>query len=92
MKSSKKAIECGVPQGSNLGPLPFFVYVNVLQNCLEHSKPIFFANDTNVSTSAKSTEELQKRLNSDLKNIYQWLASNKLSLTLTETEYMINIY
>ena len=37
-----------------------------------------FADDTNVSTSAESTEELEKRLNSDLENIYQ-----------TKTEYMI---
>ena len=37
-----------------------------------------FADDTNVSTSAESTGELERRLNSDLKNIYQ-----------TKTEYMI---
>ena len=89
VKSSRKVIECGVPQGSNLGPLLFLLYVNDLPNCLVNSKPNLFADDTNVSTFAKSTEELEKRLNLDLKNIYQWLVANKLTLNLTKTEYMI---
>ena len=34
-------------------------------------------------------KDLEKRLNSDLENIYQWLVSNRLTLNLTKTEYMI---
>ena len=79
----------GVPQGSNLSPLLFLLYVNDLPNCLAHSKPSLFADDTNISTSAECMEDLEKRLNSDLENIYQWLVSNKLTLNLTKTEYMI---
>ena len=36
-----------------------------------------FADGTNVSTSVESMEELEKRLNSDLKNIYQ-CSSNRI--------------
>ena len=89
VKSARKTIECGVPQGSNLGPLLFLLYVNDLPNCLAHSKPNLFADDTNISTSSECMKDLEKRLNSDLENIYQWLVSNRLTLNLTKTEYMI---
>ena len=47
--SSVKSIHCGIPQGSNLGPLLFLIYVNDLPNCLEESVPNIFADDTNIS-------------------------------------------
>ena len=89
VKSAKQLIQCGVPQGSNLGPLLFLIYVNDLPNCLQHSKPSMFADDTNVSIPADSLEELEVHLNSDLDNIHQWLVANKLTLNVSKTEYMI---
>jgi hypothetical protein len=39
-----------------------------------------FADDTNISTTAESADELEEKLNTDLSNIYQWLVANKLTL------------
>ncbi|CAB4003657.1 Hypothetical predicted protein [Paramuricea clavata] len=87
--SSTKNIRCGVPQGSNLGPLLFFLYVNDLPHCLRHSSAEMYADDTNLTACSHDINNLQAILNSDLNNIHQWIVANKLTLNVGKTEYMI---
>ena len=47
-----------------------------------------FADDTNITTSNKSTVRLHRQLNRDLGNIQYWLLANRLSPNFLKTEYM----
>ena len=82
-------INCGVPQGSNPGPLLFNLYINDLPNCLQTTSASMFADDTNLSCKGQTSEDIECKLNCDLDNIQKWLISNKLTLNRTKTEYML---
>ena len=56
---SAKAIRCGVPQGSILGPFLFSIYINDLPNYLGHATPRLFAEDTSLIVAGESVEEMK---------------------------------
>ena len=85
-------IACGVPQGSNLGPLLFLLYINDLPNCLEETQASMFADDTNLSCQGKSTTEVENKINTDLENVHKWLIANKLTLNQEKTECTVCWY
>ena len=64
-----KRVECGVPQGSILGPLLFVVVDFIL-----------FADDTNIFFSHQDFNLPSETLNSELKKLTQWYQANKLSI------------
>ena len=78
--SQSKDIRCGVPQGSNLGPILFLLYINALPNCLETTNASLFADDTNLTCKGLNPQEIKLNLNKDLENVPRWLAANKLTL------------
>ena len=87
--STARTITCGVPQGSILGPLLFLTYINDLPNCLQNASSRMFADDTNISLTAKTLTELKLEINPELSNLNRWLKANKLSLNVAKTELMI---
>ena len=88
-KSDIMYINTGVPQGSVLGPLFFLLYINDITKCLLHSKATLFADDTSLLVHHKDMKILKEKAEIDLKNVYDWLLANKLSLSWEKTNFII---
>ena len=88
-KSSVKDINYGAPQGSNLGPILFLLYINDLPNSLKMSKPSMFADDTNLACIGRNSNEIEIKLNEELENVQRWLTANKLTFNDEKTEFML---
>ena len=89
MVSNWGSINCGVPQGSILGPLLFNIYVNDLSNAVTESCLHLFADDTTLYHSASSDVDVNSILNADLCKISLWMRSNLLKLNSKKTTSML---
>ena len=89
VSSNVLKVQCGVPQGSNLGPLLFLIYINDLAFVSPKLFAILFADDSNFFYTDKNIDNLFDTLNSELDKIVKWLNANKMSLNVDKTHYIV---
>jgi hypothetical protein len=88
VESSRLTTNCGVPQGSILGPLLFLLYINDIAYVSNSSYMILYADDTNVFFNGNNLEDLYNEINNTLDIIKVWLQANKLSLNVDKSQCM----
>ena len=90
--SSPGILNCGVPQGSILGPLLFSIYINDLPLFLRHKTEVtldLFADDSTLSASSKNIERIEQCLQDSLNDVSVWCKSNAMMLNHSKSKSMV---
>lgn len=80
-------VECGVPQGSTLGPLLFIIYINDLTSYITNNV-ILFADDTVVYSADKNYNTAVSNLQKDLDIFALWSRGSQLTINAIKSKTM----
>ena len=78
----------GVPQGSNLGPLLYIIYINDLKLCISKSNFLFYVDDLKIFKEIRNDKDIIN-FKKDIKKLYNWNYQNSISWNLSKCKIMI---
>ena len=91
--SDVKPITHGLPQGSNLGPLLFLLFINDFPTSSSFFKFLLFADDSTISCSIPNqllnSDNFHSMINFELNSVNNWLLAYRISLNVQKTKYIL---
>lgn len=85
--SGKFKANSGVPQGSNLGPLLFLMFINDLANVIQYSDYLLFADDFKLFKIIQTVRDCVM-IQRDIENILLWGDNNKIKFNINKCYVM----
>ena len=79
VNSDHAGLNCGIPQGSILGPLLFLIYVNDMEQAVT-CELLLYADDSCLPFQHKDVSEIERILMTNFSNLCDWFVDNKLSI------------
>ncbi|MFI5423029.1 MAG: reverse transcriptase domain-containing protein, partial [Nitrososphaerales archaeon] len=83
-------VNCGVPQGSILGPLLFICYVNDSPNAIPSNvSHLYYADDLLLYYGGTNNSTITSTLEMALSSLHDWYGNNGLHINYEKTEAML---
>ena len=86
--STKRNIDCGVPQGSVLGPLLFNIYINGIVSNLQNCVHYMYADDLALCVANKDPVIARMLLQDDLTRTADWCESFRLTVNCDKSHVL----
>lgn len=79
-------LQCGLPQGSCLGPLLYSIFVNDLPYTLKNAHMEVYADDTTIWVAGGNEVSVNRLLQEDITLVSNWIRDNRLKLNVSKTK------
>ena len=87
--SHKASKTCSVPQGSILGLLLFFIYINNISQAAD-SELLLYADDTCLVFQHRNIKTIEEHLNRDFSTLVDWFVDNRQSIHFGEESILFS--
>ncbi|KAI8513880.1 hypothetical protein Bbelb_082040 [Branchiostoma belcheri] len=87
--SKERLLQCGVPQGSCLGPQLYSIYVNDMSSTVENGELDQYADDSTVHAAGHTVQDIRTKALVDLECVAKWSDHNMLKLNNDKTKAML---
>ena len=89
LSSTLRKVQCGVPQGSVLGPLLFALYINDIQNAVRAECVRLFADDMALYMVNTDLKVLISSVKVKIQQLFKWCICNKLTINIDKTYFAL---
>jgi hypothetical protein len=87
--SNYRKVETGIPQGSNLGPLLFLIFINDFSVNIPDVEYNMYADDTAIYVTGKNGYEIKEKLQRATLYAMEWFGANKLAINESKSYTML---
>ena len=82
IRSKKKVLKQGLPQGAVLSPALFLIYINDVVDLIHDAEVSLFADDIAIWATSGDIEEARSRVQLAVNSVYQWSNEWLMSLSI----------